>query len=91
MRYLNSNSAENVFIVGAQITVSSIDRLWSDKIFQTGSDGTFDLGNRNLIPGAIKLRILKTGFVTQELEIDTDEEAQDIIKDGVIEIIMTKN
>ena len=91
VRYLNSNSAENVFIVGAQITVSSIDRLWSDKIFQTGSDGTFDLGNRNLIPGAIKLRILKTGFVTKELEIDTDEEAQDIIKDGVIEIIMTKN
>ena len=91
VRYLNSNSSENVFIVGAQITASSIDRLWPDKIVQSGSDGTFDLGERERIPGGIKLRILKTGFVTQELEIDTTEEAQEIIKDGVIEIILVKN
>jgi hypothetical protein len=84
-------SAENQFIVGAQIIISSMDRRWPDKIVQSGSDGTFSFPNRQTIFGPIKLRILKTGFVTRELEIDTDEEAQDIIKDGVIEIIMTKN
>lgn len=78
-------------ISGAQITVSSMDMLWSNKVVLTIADGTFVLGSLSSIYGPIKLRILATGYVTQELEIDTNEESLQIIKDGVIEIIMTKN
>ena len=86
-------------IPGVQVTLSSLEGYFSDRTIQTNSDGIFDFGNANLVPGDIKLRMLKTGYATKELEITTTTDASALLTEEgsstdaekIIGISMTKN
>ena len=86
-------------IPSVQITLSSLESYFSDRTIQTNSSGVFDFGDANLVPGDIKLRMLKTGYATKELEITSYTVAIDLLTEegstedpaNIIGIAMTKN
>ena len=86
-------------IPGVQVTLSSLESYFSDRTVQTNSDGIFDFGDATKIPGDIKLRMLKTGYATKELEITSVTDARALLTEEgsstdaekIIGIAMTKN
>jgi len=85
-------------IPNVQVTLSSLESYFSNRTIQTNSSGIFDFGDATKVPGKVKLRMLKTGYVTKELDIDasnasdllTEEGSADIVQ-NIIGITMTKN
>jgi hypothetical protein len=82
-----------------QVTLSSLESYFSDRTIQTNSDGVFDFGDASKVPGEVKLRMLKTGYATKELEITTTTDARALLTEEgssadpekIIGITMLKN
>lgn len=90
--------SNSIPIMGVQITLSSINSLFTTKTISTTAEGKFDFGSYYLVVGEIKLRMLKAGYVTKEIEINDSAEALALFTEEggeqfgkIIGITMTKN